>query len=288
MSLAERMVDTPTVSLSGMLSGGRPEVAGRTDVSWPGYAALITASGFPAVRHRTGRALRAQLDGYLDRVVDTDVPQAGLALRSPATLRRWIAAYAASTATTSSYETIRDAATGGEADKPARSTTQPYREVLERMWLVEPVPAWTTGGNLFTRLGAAPKHHLVDPALAARALGLTEESVLGGARAGHLFESLVTQSVRVYAQAAEARVGHLRERGGDHEVDLVVERADGAVVAVEVKLGRTVGDADVRHLHWLHERLGDRLLDAVVVTAGSDAYRRSDGVAVVPAALLGP
>lgn len=271
-----------------MLSGARPEVAGHTDLAWPDYAGLITRSGFPALRDRTGRALRAQLDGYLDRVVDTDVPLAGLALRTPAALRRWIAAYAAATSTTSSYETIRDAATGGEADKPARSTTGPYRAVLERMWLVEPVPAWTPGGNLFARLGAAPKHHLVDPALAARALGLTEESVLGGARAGQLFESLVTQSVRVYAQAMEARVGHLRDRGGDHEVDLLVERRDGAVVAVEVKLGRSVSDSDVRHLHWLRARLGGRLLDAAVVTTGSDAYRRTDGIAVVPAALLGP
>ena len=71
-------------------------------------------------------------------------------------------------------------------------------------------------------------------------------------------------------------------------MDLIVERDDRRVVAVEVKLSGSVGDRDVRHLLWLRDRLGDDLLDAVVVTTGPQAYRRPDGVAVVPAALLGP
>jgi len=58
-------------------------------------------------------------------------------------------------------------------------------------------------------------------------------------------------------------------------------------VAVEVKLTRNVDEDDLRHLKWLTERIGDELLDAVVITTGEDAYRRPDGIAVVPAALLG-
>jgi len=93
--------------------------------------------------------------------------------------------------------------------------------------------------------------------------------------------------VRTYAQRAEARVSHFRTRDGGHEVDLIVERADQRVAAIEVKLARAVADEQVRHLLWLRERLGDDLLDAVVITTGSEAYRRRDGIAVVPAALLG-
>lgn len=78
----------------------------------------------------------------------------------------------------------------------------------------------------------------------------------------------MTNDVRVYAQAAEAKVGHLRTAGGEHEVDLIVERQDGRVLAVDVKLS-----ADV--------------VDAIVVTTGAYAYRRADGIGVVPAALLG-
>ena len=91
------------------------------------------------------------------------------------------------------------------------------------------------------------------------------------------------------AAVREASVGHLRTHRGDHEVDLIVERDDGRIVAIETKLATTVSQDDTVHLRWLRDRLGDDLPDAVVVTSGRYAYRRpEDGVAVVPAALLGP
>ena len=87
---------------------------------------------------------------------------------------------------------------------------------------------------------------------------------------------------------AEADVNHLRTWGGELEVDLVVVRGDQRVVAVEVKLKAVVDDRDVRQLRRLADRIGPQLLDAAIVTTGADAYRRRDGVAVIPASLLGP
>ncbi|WP_415086751.1 DUF4143 domain-containing protein [Micropruina sp.] len=104
---------------------------------------------------------------------------------------------------------------------------------------------------------------------------------------GALFESLATQSVRVHAEAMSARVGHLRTKNGDHEIDLIVETNDTRCTAIEVKLADTIHDADVRHLLWLRGRLGDRLSDCRILNTGPRAYRRPDGVAVVPLALLG-
>lgn len=109
-----------------------------------------------------------------------------------------------------------------------------------------------------------------------------------GTMLGRLFESLVTLSVRVLAQRAEASVAHLRTRNGDHEVDLMLIDPEGRVLAIEVKLSGTISDHDVRHLKWLAGRHGDQLIDSVVITTGSIAYRRPDGIAVVPLALLGP
>ena len=109
-----------------------------------------------------------------------------------------------------------------------------------------------------------------------------------GQQLGRLFESLVVQSVRVYAQAAGARVSFLRTSRGDHEVDIIVESRDGRVLALEVKLARVPDDEDLTHLKWLKREIGEDLLDAVVITTGPYAYRRQDGVAVVPAAMLGP
>lgn len=299
MTLSERGVDRPTVSLAAILRGDRPAIDGATDVSLERYAREIICSGFPGLRTLPERQLRRALDGYLQRVTDDEYDLATGVVRDRVALRRWMAAYAAAVSSATSYEKIRDAATAGHGEKPAKTTVLRYLDILESMWLIEPIPAWAPIGSDLNRMTLAPKHQLVDPALAARLRNLSMDDLLRGRPAGPLaarhasvfgalFESLVTLSVLVYAQAAEGRVSHFRTFGGEHEVDLIVEGAASRVVAIEVKLAETVGDSDVRHLVWLRERIGDRLLDAVIVTTGRYAYRRKDGIAVVPAALLGP
>ncbi|MGH3660564.1 MAG: ATP-binding protein [Micromonosporaceae bacterium] len=299
MGLAERGLDTPSVSLRELLSGRRPQVEGSATMDLAGYVEEIVRSGFPGIRDLPDRARRAQLDGYIARVVEREFPEQGLAVRRPATLRAWLAGYAAASSTTASYSAILDAATPGDHEKPAKTTTLTYRDVLSGLWLLDPVPGWLPTRNALGRLGQAPKHHLADPALAARLLGADIDALLSGRHVGpppprdglllgRLFESLVTLSVRVLAQAAEASVHHFRTRNGDHEVDLIVQRPDHRVLAFEVKLAPTVTDADVTHLRWLQHRLGADLLDMAVITTGEHAYRRADGVAVIPASLLGP
>ena len=300
LSLAERGCEDGAVRLRDLLAGDRPRIKGTSEVGLREYTEQIVASGFPGLRHLEGRALRAQLDGYLRRIVDTDFEQLGRNVRKPASVRRWMKAFAAATSTTASWETIRDAATSGRDDKPAKTTTTAYRELLEQLWILEDLPAWLPSRNYLSQLAKKPKHQLTDPALAARLLGIGIEQLIRGESGeakpiprdgtllGHLFESLVVQSLRVYAEAAEARVHHLRTRGGRHEVDVIIERDDGRIVAVEIKLGRMPDDRDVAHLNWLNERGREDVLDTMLLTTGPTAYRREDGVAVVPAAMLGP
>lgn len=299
LTLAERWPGSPTVSLGELLKGDRPAVGGASGRGLSDYVEEIVGSGFPGLRRLPGRLRRTQLESYVQRVIDRDFPQLGHTPRNPAALRRWMTAYAAATATTTTWEKLRDASTSGHDQKPARSTTLPYRDVLERLYVLDVVPGWKPTRNPIAELAEPPKHHLADPALAASLLGATKEHLLAGdtlgpslprdgTLLGALFESLVTLSVRVYARASEARVGHLRVHRGEHEVDLIVERRDGRVIAIEVKLGTAPNAHDLRHLAWLSERIGDDLLDAVVITTGTEAYRRPDGIAVIPAALLGP
>ena len=299
LSLAERGVDAPSVSLAELLTGARSPIDGHTAVTLDRYVEEIVAGGFPGMHGGSGRARRAELDGYITRIVDRELPEQGVRTRNPAMLRRWLRACAAATATTASYDRIRDASTAGEGDKPARSTTRPYRDTLERLGILDPVLAWLPDSGHLSRLNVSPKHHLADPALAARLLGMDRGALLeprpavpaiprDGTLLGALFESLVTQSLRVYAQAAEADVNHLRTWGGELEVDLVVVRGDQRVVAVEVTLTAAAADRDVSRLHRLADRIGEQLLDAAIITTGADAYRRRDGIAVIPASLLGP
>lgn len=298
LTLPERGVVTPTVSLSALLKGGAPTSAGTCPLDLSDYTDLILASGFPGLQHLTPRAAQVQLDGYLTRIGEVDMEEAGHKVRRPATLQAWMRAYAAATATTTSWEKIRDAAAPGSDTRPARSTTIPYVEALSRLRILDGLAAWIPSRNHLSRIGQAPKHHLADPALAARLLGLGREDLLRGEgpeRAtadgpflGALFESLAAMSVRVFAQASRARVSHLRLRDGRREIDLIVERDDGRYVGFEVKLSGSVDERDTAHLRWLREIDGANMLDAVVLTTGAQAYRRADGVAVIPLGLLGP
>ncbi|WP_423446202.1 DUF4143 domain-containing protein [Kocuria sp. KSNUG] len=258
----------------------------------------IVASSFPGMSSLGPRAWGLQLDSYLRNAVERDVPEQGLAVRRPEAMMAWLRAYASASSTTASYSQILDAATPGHSEKPARATAESYRQVLASLWLLDPVPALSPAGSRLTCLGQAPKHHLADPALAARLLGLSADALLGGKgeplrpQAGSmlrmLFESLATLCLSVAAQAAEADITRLRTGNGDHEVVLVVAGPDGGVVGVEVKLAAAVSDCDGKHLRWLRDRLGSRFVDGLIITTGPTVDRQRDGIAVVPLALFGP
>lgn len=298
MAFSERGSHHSTLSLRNLLSGESHEIGGTSDVDMPAYAEEILRSGFPGIRDLPERARQLQLDSYVARIVERELPENGVSVRRPGALRAWLTAYAAATATNAAYSTILNAATPGEGNKPARQTAAAYREHLQRIFVLDPLEAWIPTFAPLKRLTYTPKHHLVDPALAARLVGIDKAALLRGEGGrisaatgtwlGALFESLVTQSVRVYAGAANASVGHLRTKNGDHEIDLIVEGESRSCIAIEAKLANSVDDHDVTHLNWLHRQMGDRLVDRIVVYTGRFAYRRSDGVAAVPLSLLGP
>lgn len=290
MSLPERGVTVPTVSFGSLLRGDAGALTGVTEWVAADYLEAVERSGLPGLTDAPARLRQAQLDAYLHRVVDRDLPEQGLAVRRPETLRRWLAAYAAGSSTTTAYSRLLDATTAGDGRQPAKTTTIAYRDHLSQLYLLDPVPGWSPSRSPMSRLQQAPKHQLADPALAARLLNLTAQTLgspSGAHLAGPLFESLATLTVRSAAQVVQARVGHLRTGNGDREIDLVIEGDDGRVLGVEVKLAAAVTDRDVRHLLWLREQLPQDVVDLVVITSGARAYRRPDGVAVVPLALLG-
>lgn len=296
LSIAERKIEQQTVSLKKLLDGSA-NIEGETSTGINDYTREMTVSGFPAIRTLSGRALRVALDGYIDRIIDADIREVGLSIRKPASLRSWITAYAAATATTASWETIRDAANSGSHEPPAKTTVIPYRDALTRLRVLDELPAWTPSHNPFTKVSLTAKHFLADPALALRLMNYDSETIqtasgFGKAKfdsplIGRMFEALAVQSVQTYVQAAFASVSHFRDMNGRHEIDMIIEREDGKVLAVEVKLSATPDPADGKHLKWLKSEIEEQLIDLVVIYAGKYAYRHND-IAYVPLALLGP
>lgn len=302
LSFAERQIERPTVSLAALARGKADVIGGQTRITLAEYTQEILASGFPGIRTDKAAFRRRQLSSYLDHALADEVPALGNVIRRPESLRAWLRAYAAAASSTASFEAIADAVS--PTTRPVRDTVIDYRDALTQLWLLDPVPAWSPRGTGVKRLGSSPKHQLADPALAARLLGASERKLLGsdteadrrpeyqrlrdGPLLGALFESLVTLSVRVYTQPLDLEVAHLRTHRGEHEIDLILTTEDGDVIAIEVKLAEAINDHDVRHLNWLHDKLGDSLTERVIITTGPYAYRRQDGVAVIPFALLGP
>ncbi len=286
----ERYRPQSPVSLSALLMGEEiPLGEQSTEAGLSQYFSAIVNSGFPGIFQAAPQIRRRLLDSYLLRIIDKDLPDSGYTVRHPETFRRWLTAYAAASSTTTSYSRLLDATTAGDGSQPAKTTTATYRDFLTKLWLLDPVPGWTPINNEFTKLAVSPKHQLADPALAARLLGLGTHSFSsnrGAHMAGPLFESLVTLTVRTAAQAADATVSHLRTPKGDKEIDLIVQGPEGQVLGIEVKLTPHVTDSDVRHLLWLRKEAGPDVSNLVVVTTGPTAYRRQDGVLVVPLALL--
>ncbi|MFT3874668.1 MAG: DUF4143 domain-containing protein [Nocardioides sp.] len=301
LSFAERGRAIPTVSLGALLTGEVGAIEGETTIGLDHYVDEILASGFPGIRTSDESTHATQLESYLSFALSREVPALGAMVRRPKALEAWLRAYAAASSSTASFEKVADAV--AKDVRPTRVTIGDYREALSQLWLLDEVPAWVPFGSELSRLGRAPKHQLADPALAARLLRASRDTLLHatttadrakayqrirkGPLLGALFESLVTLSVRVYAQPVGSAVSHLRTHSGDHEVDLIVEAPDARVLAIEVKLASDVDDHAVRHLNWLQNKIGDDLVDRIIITTGRHAYRRPDGVAVVPLALLG-
>lgn len=296
LTLQERLGLNPTVSMRELLTGSAV-IAGSSTLTLADYTSEIVAGGFPGMQHLTPRARSRQLDGYINRIVDHDLPELGTAVRHPERVLGWLRAYGAATSTITQWDKIRNAATPGEGDKPSKPSTMVYRELLTQLRILDPLEGWGPSNNHLKNLTLSPKHHLTDPALAARLVKLSATKLLAGdgpsrpvpgdgTYLGALFESLVALSVRTYAQLNDARVYHMRTGNGRHEIDFIVESDDG-ILAIEAKLTPTVDRNDVAHLKWLKEHIGSSCKDLMIVTTGLQAYRRTDGVAVVPLATLG-
>ncbi len=244
------------------------------------YIARVTAGGMPIpLRRRTTTGRNRWFDDYLQLVMDRDV-------RELATLRRreqlplLLARLAAQTARVLN---ITAAAADAGLD---RATATDYLKLLEAVFLVMRLPAW--GRTLRRRAASAPKLHVVDAGLAARLLRLNVEKLARRdpnslSQFGHLLETFVVgELIRQASWLEEVAVcGHWRTYDGD-EVDLLVERDDGRVLAFEVKSAGQVAAADMRHLARLREELGDRLLAGIALYMGSRAYRFEARLMVLP------
>ena len=252
--------------------------------SRPDYISRVVAGGFPPALRRVRSADRARwFDDYLDLVLGRDVLEISRVQqrRQLPLLLRGLA---------SQTGQILNIAKTAAVIGMEKSTAESYVKLLEAVFLVNQLPAW--GTTLGSRVGSAPKIHIVDSGLAARLLRLTESKLSEASASaltqfGHLLETFVVGEVSKQLDWLDEPVarGHWRTHDGD-EVDLVLEREDGRVAAVEVKATSRIGPGQLRPLVKLSRRLGRQFLGAVVLYTGARAYTDENGMHIVPLARL--
>lgn len=246
-----------------------------------GYVDAALRGGLPdAALQRDDRLHRLWLASYVDEVVARDGALVD-GSRDPVRLRRYLQAWAANTAGVVEHTTLFEAA------EINRLTAVGYDRLLTALLVVESLPAWST--NRLSRMTSRPKRHLIDPALVGPLLGVDRAGVLRDPTLmGRLLDSFVVAQLRPELTVATCapRLYHLRDRDGRHEVDLIVELADGRIIAIEVKAAATARRQDARHLMWLRDRIGDRMICGVVLHTGPHTFALDERIGAAPIAAL--
>jgi predicted AAA+ superfamily ATPase len=167
----------------------------------------------------------------------------------------------------------------------ARSAASAYLDLLTHVYLVAELPGWTVGVS--AKEGKRPKIHVTDTGLAAAAIGMDARRLASAGAAGQFMESFVfTEILKQLSIIDEPlTLAHFRDRSGV-EVDLVIERADGRVVGVEVKSATSVNEADGRGLKFLRDRPGDRFQVGLVMYTGPLTGRLDDRIWATPVSAL--
>ncbi|MCL2809648.1 MAG: DUF4143 domain-containing protein, partial [Treponema sp.] len=171
-----------------------------------------------------------------------------------------------------------------------QETIAEYLEALERLMIIEPLPAWNTHIRSADTLRKAPKHHFTDPSLAVGALGLSPGKIKSDLSFfGMLFESLVIRDLRIYAEVNDGKVYHYRDSRG-MEIDAIIEYPDRTWAAFEIKMGFSAQDEAAKNLLAFAKKIDQKKMGPPaalnIITANGAACRRKDGVNVVPLSVL--
>lgn len=290
MTLFETGHSTGEVSLRSLLEGNDP-VGTSSGMEVVDLLERIVIGGWPDLLDSNEHEASIWLRDYLRNVAEVDVPGLG-PRRNPTNVQRLLSALGRGTATALNLTSLAEDV-GGSRGRIATETLNNYLDALDRLMLIEPIPAWRPHMRSRTRLRATAVHHFVDPSLGTAALGVGCNDLLRDLNAAGLhFESLVMRDLRVYGQHLGATLSTWRDTQTGHEVDAILELPDGRWAAVEVKLGESAADVAaeslVRMAHKIdHHRHGPPSA-LIVVTGGRYVYKRNDGVCVVPVTALGP
>lgn len=293
MSLFESGDSSGSTEL-GKLFDGEPLQPAEAGATVEQLSFLLCRGGWPRAAKLQGDIALQQARDYVDAVVESDISRADGVSRDPHLARRLMRSYARMESSQTSVAQIAADVAGNSSSGPSARTVQTYLTALERIFVIEDMPAWNPNLRSKTAIRSAETRHFVDPSIAAAALGVGPQGLLQDLQTfGLLFESMCVRDLRVYADALDGEVFHYRDKTG-LECDAVLHLRDGRYGLIEIKLGGSkLVDEGAENLRKLAGRIDTSRMPApsfLMVLTGTGAYSvtRPDGVIVAPVTTLKP
>lgn len=292
MSLYESGESEGTVSLRALFDGEDVAVNLSVKPTLERLADYIVRGGWPAsLKFRPEDYYRLP-QSYIEDVLDHDIEYDGVK-RDKNKMRLLLRSLARNEATLASNEKIVsdiDEYVNEDAYGVSRNTVAEYLNVLENIHLIENQPPYAEQLRSSDRVGKAEKRHFVDPSLACAVLGIRQARLMDDlGLMGCMFESLAVRDLRVYAEHIGGKIYHYRDNATGRELDAVLELSDGVYGAVEIKMGVGAIDKAAEDLSQFANSCVRKPAFLCVVSGLIDyAYRRDDGVYVVPLTALKP
>jgi predicted AAA+ superfamily ATPase len=288
MSLYESNESNGTISLADLFDG-KHELEGISHLSIEQIAFAICRGGFPATISKPDTtAMRMSVD-YVEAIIHQDISRVDGVEKNPNRVRLLLRSLARNIATMASVQTILKDVENAETNISDK-TFEVYYNALRRIFVIEDMPAWSPSLRSKTAIRTSPKRHFVDPSIATAVMRIQPAAILQDFEYfGFLFEALCARDLRIYAQRNDGDVFHYRDKSG-LEVDMIVQLRDGRWGGIEVKLGNKQIEQAAENLLKLKEKIDTGKMREpsflLVLTGGQFAYRRKDGVWIVPVGCL--
>lgn len=291
MSLYESGDSTGQVSLKSLFEGNL-NVDGENPLDIDKLSFLICRGGWPqAVGLKTEVALQQAFD-YYDAVVKSDINRADGVNKNPERVKRIMKSYARNQGSQIASTVIAQDIAVNEAETVNEDTVHSYIEALKKIFVVEDMPAWNPNLRSKSAIRTSDTRYYVDPSIATASLGAGPEDLINDLRTfGLFFETLCVRDLRVFAESLDGSVYHYRDNA-NLECDTVVHLRNGSYGLIEIKLGgNDLIDEGARNLLKLKNKLDTSKMKEpsflmVLIGVGKYAYRREDGVLVVPIGCL--
>lgn len=292
MTLWESGESSGEVSLSALLNGAT-NVEGTSRLSLEQVAFASCRGGWPkAVTKKSEKAALAQIKEYFRAIVQSDVSRVDMVNRDAERAQRLMRSYARHQGAQATIGTIRADMEANEATSMSDNTIESYLGALRKIFIIEDMPAWNPNLRSKTAIRTTDTRYFVDPSVATTALGLAPKDLINDLKTfGLIFETLCVRDLRVYADALDGKVYHYRDANG-LECDAVVHLPDGSYGLVEIKLGgEKLIDEGVQNLGKLASKLDTSKMKApafsmIITAVGQRAYKRTDGIFIVPIGCL--